>query len=419
MSASSPRWPLGPARTDPEQDEHVFYQRIEGRQPHAENREDDDAAGPDGPFRSDPWLITIAIILVIGVLYIASSLLIPLVTALLAYLTLRPVVARMCRWRMPQSAASGLVIFLFFAVVSVVAMLLYSPLQTWVSRAPDSMGRFKENFADVTEPLETIDEVEETAQEAGSRVGAENRLTVEVAKPDLIEPRYLINTTGNVLAVIAAIAVLTFFMLSSGDDLLNRVLNVMPNAEQRDEVLHTVGDIQDNVGRYLAQISLINAGLGVAVTLVMWAIGMPTPILWGVLATLFNFIPYVGPIAATALVLLAAGSTFDSTWRSLLTAGAFWLTTAVEGQFVTPSILGKTLKVGPVVVLVAVAFWGFLWGLAGVLLAVPLLIVMRQIFAAFDCTFPIAVVLGEHACDESVEDCQPIQDDKPIAELAH
>lgn len=127
----------------------------------------------------------------------------------------------------------------------------------------------------------------------------------------------------------------------------------------------------------------------------MWLVGMPTPVLWGVLAMLFNFIPYVRAIAAAALVFMAALSTFDSLARPALTAFVFWLCTAAEGQFVTPTILGKTLKVGPVVVLIAVAVWGFLWGLPGVFIAVPLLMVQRHVFAQFESTYPLAVILGE------------------------
>ena len=117
------------------------------------------------------------------------------------------------------------------------------------------------------------------------------------------------------------------------------------------------------------------------------------------------------------MVFLAAASSFETIGGAGLAAFAFWATTALEGQFITPVILGKTLRVGPVVVLIAVAFWGFLWGLAGVFLAVPLLIVQRKVFASFDATHAFAVVLGENACEVD-EDCEPIQEDRSIAETA-
>ncbi|KLU01548.1 transport facilitation [Rhodopirellula islandica] len=353
-----------------------------------------------------------------GLLYLGAALFVPLSIAVLAYLTLRPAVSRLCKRGIPKSLASGLVILVAFLSIALIATLLYSPMQTWMDRAPESLHRFRGNFDSLTERIDEVNEAEESVRKTGEEIGVEQTLKIQVDQPGLIDSSYLINTTGSVLAFIMAIAVLTFFMLSTGDDLLNRILNVLPDEERRESVLRTIGDIQDNVGRYLAQISAINLGLAVAATLVMWAVGMPTPILWGVLAGLFNFIPYVGPLGATGLVLLAAGSAFDSSTRALMTAFAFWLVTAIEGQFITPAVVGRTLKVGPIVVLVAVAFWGVMWGLPGVLLAVPMLIMMRQIFAAFDSTFPLAVVLGEESCDESTEDCEPIKEDQPIAEMA-
>ncbi len=368
--------------------------------------------------QASPWLVVIAVLLVVGALYLASSLFIPLTIALLAYLTLRPMTTRLGRLGLPRPIAAGIIIAGCFSLVAFVTTLLYSPMQSWLDRAPASVGRLRQNLDVVAQPLTTLDRAEEELEEAGDEVGANRpELEVSVKKPGFIDRDYLINTTGSALAFIGAIAVLAFFMLSSGDELLNRILNVLPRDSQRREVLATIGEIQDNVGSYLSHITYINVGLGVAVSVVMWLVGMPTPVLWGVMAALLNFIPYIGPLGGTVLVLVAAASTFESFTRALGTAGAFWLTTAIEGQFITPAIIGKTLRVGSLVVLVAVAFWGFLWGLPGIFLAVPLLIVQRTVFASFDATYPLAVILGENARDAG-HPCEPVHDDERIAEIA-
>lgn len=373
-----------------------------------------------------PWIVTIAVVLLIGAIYIASSVLVPIVISLLAYLTLRPVEVRLRRFGINQTVAAGLLIIAFFSIVGVISALLYQPLQTWLGRAPHSMTRLQENFEHVAAPLTMIDRAENQLGEASEEVsenfdgeiGAEDSsIEVSVQKPGIIDRAYLINTTGHVLTFVAAIAVLTFFMLASGDSLLNRILNVIPDPEHRKEVLSTIGDIQDNVGRYLSQITCINFCMGTVAGIVMWLVGMPTPILWGTMAALMNYIPFLGPVGGTLIVLFAASSVFESIGQAVGVALAFYLVTAIEGQFVTPAILGKTLKVGSLVVLIAVAFWGFLWGFAGIFLAVPLLIVLRQIFASFDATFPLAVILGENACATD-EGCDPVPDDEPIADLA-
>ncbi len=353
-----------------------------------------------------------------GVLYIASSFCVPVVIAMLAYLSLRPIEAKICRKGVPQAAASGLLILGLFTALALAVSLLYSPAQHWIVAAPESLSQVRGKFQRIAKPLTTLDRAGDTVDDATAPLReGERRIEVAYEPPSMVNEKMLINQTGQLLAFVAAIAVLTFFMLSTGDDLLNRMLGVLPTSEVREDVLQKIGDIQHSVGQYLAQITCINIGLGLTVTLVMWFVGMPTPVLWGTIAALFNFIPYVGPIAATAIVFLASASSFDTIGRAGLTAFAFWLTTAIEGQFITPLILGKTLKVGPVVVLIAVAFWGFLWGLPGVFLAVPLLIVQRKVFASFDATRALAVVLGEDAC-EADEECAPIQEDMPIAETS-
>lgn len=363
-------------------------------------------------------VLVLAILASCTVLYLASRLLVPIVIACLAYLTLRPFVCKLCKRGLSQVVASSVVILVLFTVMGGILAALHQPSQHWLKAAPESMARVRENMDAWRAPLTAVDDAEQkfdNASEAAS--GIPRAVEVSVQKPAIISETVLINKTGQVLAFFAAIGILTFFLLSTGDDLINRILHVLPNDEKRHTVLEMIGGIQDSVGRYFGQITMINFGLGIVVTGVMWLVGMPTPVLWGVLAMLFNFIPYVGALMASALVFMAALSTFESITRAALTTGAFWLCTALEGQLVTPTILGKTLKVGPVVVLVAVAVWGFLWGLPGVFIAVPLLIVQREVFAKFNATRPIAVVLGEEL-QRPVDTDEQLKDDKSIQAAA-
>jgi predicted PurR-regulated permease PerM len=341
-------------------------------------------------------LVTLSFLAVCAALYFGSRLLIPFVFALLVYLTLRPVVAAICKRGVSKTIASGLIILTLGTVFGGTVWLLTSPVQQWLETAPRSVATIRENLQGWRQSLTAIDqagaELSKATQDAS--VG-QPPVEVSVKKPGLIDEAVLLNTTGQILAFFAAVAVLTFFMLSTGDDVVNRILYVLPDDEKRFAMLEVIGRIQDTVGRYLGQITLINFCLGLVVTGVMWLLSMPTPVLWGILAMLFNFIPYVGALAATVLVFLAAISTFDSASRAALTAIAFWTCTAIEGQFITPSILGRTLRSGPVIVLISVAFWGFFWGLPGVLIAIPLLIVQRYVYAEFPSTYPLAVILGE------------------------
>jgi len=355
---------------------------------------------------------------IMTVLYLSSNLVVPIVTALLAYLALRPSVARLCSKGVPKPLASGLVMLVLFFVISFALGMLLQSARYWISQAPKTASQLQGRLETIRQPLVVLDRVQGKLSELSEETdGKSDTLTVDTEKPDLVDETVLVNSTGKLIAFLGGIAVLTFFMLATGDDLLNRVLYVMPDEQQRHEMLELTSHIQDAIGRYLGQITLINVGLGVVVTIVMWLIGMPTPLLWGTMATLFNYIPYVGALAATGLVALAALAAFGNFWSAFFTAVLFWSLTAVEGQFITPSVLGRTLRVGPVIVLVAVAFWGFLWGIPGIFLAVPMLIVMRQIFGQFHSTRPLAVVLGEEPGGRA-EPPHRVEDDKPISAVA-
>lgn len=359
-------------------------------------------------------LIILALIAACTALYLCSRLLVPFVFAVLAYLTLRPWVCALCRRGIPQAIASGTVVLVIVAVFGMTIWLLSSPAQHWLATAPTSVATIRENLEEWRKPLTAIDQAGEELTKATEELDPDPAtLEVSVKKPTMVDETVLINTTGQVLAFFVAIAVLTFFMLSTGDDLVNRILYVLPDDEKRHGMLELISRIQNTVGHYLSQITCINFCLGIVVMGVMWLMGMPTPILWGVMAMLFNFIPYIGALAATALVFLAAISTFDSSTRAAFTAAVFWSCTAIEGQFITPAILGRTLKAGPVIVLISVAFWGFLWGLPGVFMAVPLLIVQRHVFAQFDSTYPLAVILGEKLV-VPVASCERLEVDQPI-----
>jgi len=365
-----------------------------------------------------PAIWIICALLVGSVLYLTSNLVVPIVTATLAYLALRPSVVRLCGKGFPKPLASGLVMLMLFTAISLALGMLLQSASYWISRAPQTASQLHGQLKTVRQPLVVLDRMQQKLGELSAEADGDSKtLTVDTEKPDLVDETVLVNSTGKLLAFLGGIAVLTFFMLATGDDLLNRLLYVMPDEQQRHEMLELTSHIQDAIGRYLGQITLINIGLGLAVTVAMWLIGMPTPLLWGTMATLFNYIPYVGALAATALVALAALAAFGNPWSAFLTALLFWSLTAVEGQFITPSILGRTLRVGPVVVLVAVAFWGFLWGMPGIFLAVPMLIVLRQVFGQFTSTRPLAVVLGEEPGGHT-EPPHRVEDDKPISAVA-
>jgi len=240
-------------------------------------------------------LVILAVLASCTILYLASRLLVPVVVACLAYLTLRPFVCKLCQRGLSQGIASGIVIVVLMGITAAIIGVSYQPSERWISAAPASAAKFRDNIDAWREPLTAIDDAEKKLSNASSEASAEPRaVEVSVQKPGLVSEMVLINSTGRMLVFFGAIAVLTFFLLSTGDDLINRTLHVLPNDEKRHVMLEMISGIQDSVGRYFGQITMINIGLGVVVTGMMWLVGMPTPLLWGVVAMRFNFVPYVG-----------------------------------------------------------------------------------------------------------------------------
>jgi predicted PurR-regulated permease PerM len=171
--------------------------------------------------------------------------------------------------------------------------------------------------------------------------------------------------------------ILLLFLLASGDMFYEKLVKSLPTLTDKKRGVRIARTVQREVSRYLLTISLINTGLGAVIAAGMLAIGMPNPVLWGVLAALLNFIPYLGSLLGIVLVGLVALVSFDAIWPALLAPLIYLACTAVEAQLVTPLVIGRRLEMNPVVIFLAIAFWGWLWGIVGALIAVPLLVILK------------------------------------------
>ena len=180
-----------------------------------------------------------------------------------------------------------------------------------------------------------------------------------------------------VAAQVVLVLILVYFVLASGSLFYERLVEVMPTFADKKRAISIAYDIEREVSRYLLSITLINAGLGVAVGTAFALLDMPTPMLFGLLAFALNFVPFIGAIIGTGLSFAVALVSMDTAADALLVAATFWALTAVEGQFVTPMLVGRQLRLNTVVILISVAFWAWLWSIMGMLMAVPLLVSFR------------------------------------------
>jgi predicted PurR-regulated permease PerM len=199
--------------------------------------------------------------------------------------------------------------------------------------------------------------------------------TTVVAGPGLAD-RAVGGLTAFAITIFATL-VLLYFLLANGRRTVGRMLVAITDPERRDRWGMVIDQIQSEIAAYLLMVTVINVVLGFAVGVAMMALGMPNPILWGVLSVLANFLPYVGPLAMFVVIGVVSLVTFDSWLEISLPLLAITGLTALEGQFLTPSILGRRLTLNPIAVFLSMLFWGWLWGMVGAFLAVPILVAIR------------------------------------------
>lgn len=312
------------------------------------------------------------LLLLVGgaVLYTAAAFFMPLVLAILLTLTLSPAVRVLMRRGLSEGLAAGLVVLVMTLGIAGLFGALSTPFFALVNDASEMVEQVRERFR---APMEQVSEVAETVEEATSGDAAVQQVVVQ-------QPGILSQVAGSALSILTTtviVIVLTLFLLANNWHFSQEIVRSFGTMTDKKRALRTVRDVEGRISRYLLTIAAINAGLGVVVALTMWALGMPTPVLWGAMAALLNFLPFVGSVIGLAIVSMVALVHFETLGGALLVPLAYFACTTVEGQFVTPMVVGRRLRLNTAAVLVAVAFWSFLWSIPGALMAVPILVVLK------------------------------------------
>ena len=336
-------------------------------------------------------LTGILVLLTLYTLYFAREFLLPIVLAYVLSLLLTPVVRGLKRIHMPEVLGAGLVLLVALGIVAYGSYRLAGPATKWIQEAPYTLSKVKSKLGALVMPVkkaqQTTEQIEKTLDGTG-----ENR-KVEVKKPGL--GAFIFSGTQAFLLTGGVTIVLLYFLLASGDLFLLKLVKVLPTLEDKKRAVEIFRQIEGNVSTYLWTITLINGGLGIAIGTAMYFLGMPNPALWGVMGMLFNYVPYLGATAGIIIVAIAATLTFDDALAILLPPLAYFVCQVVEANFITPLALGRRLALNPVIIFVWLIFWGWMWGVAGALLAVPLLAILKIICDHFDALSPFGEFLGK------------------------
>ena len=329
---------------------------------------------PTGASRS----LTVAMVLLctlalVAALYFARTLFIPVTLACVLALVMAPIVRALCKTGLPRALASAGAVITAMALTGAILVRLSTPAAEWFARAPEAFYRLRYTFREVVGTLQNVKEfTEDVAKLSPGQEGDQ----VVMQGPDLAH--VFLTNTGQLLTMVVITAVLLYFLLANGYLFLQKTVHILPTFSEKKRAVEIGRDLQLVVSRYLLTITAINLALGCATAAAMAAFKLPDPLLWGVLATTLNFVPYAGAILTAVAILLASVIAFPADpLYAIYPPLAFVVLTALEGNVITPHLVGRRLTLNPVIVFVSLLFWGWLWGVAGLLLAVPLLVVFK------------------------------------------
>ncbi|MEO7916235.1 MAG: AI-2E family transporter [Dokdonella sp.] len=315
----------------------------------------------------------LAIATVIYSAYFARELLLPILLAAFFAVLLSPIMKKLTRGWVPRWIGALLLVALSIGVVVGIGNALYAPASEWAGRAPKVMRDAKPKLKALIHPLLQASKMSESLDEITGDDKMKNPAVVVQAAPSAS----LLSTTPKLVASLLAVVLLTYFFLVYGDTLLRKALQLSPTWSQKRLTVDIVRSIQSDVSRYVMTISATSAVLGIVVTGFLWSLGVESPWLWGAVAALLNLAPYVGPVLMTGLLCMVGLAQFPSLGAAVLPAAGYLGLHLMESQVVTPLALGKTINLNPLAIILWLMIWGWLWGIVGLLIAVPMLVTFK------------------------------------------
>lgn len=325
-------------------------------------------------------------------LHLGRVIFLPMAIALLLAVLFAPILRRLKQWRVPEPLGATILLSLFVAVLGYGTSRLAEPAAEWTMKVPVALREAEFKLQVFKKPMQEVTKATELLSKAAALDEPKKVQQVEVKGEAW--PMRVFSLTSDFMIGLATTVMLLYFLLSSGDLFLQKLVKVLPRLRDKKRAVEIVRHIEEQLFQYLFTVTGINLALGMTIGFAMHFLGMPNPILWGAMAALLTFIPYIGHIFGIVVVMLVAALTFDEVGQMFLVGGAYWGLAIVEGSFVTPMILGRRLESNPVVLILAVMLWGWIWGIGGALLAVPLLAAFKIVCDHLEPLQPIGEFLG-------------------------
>jgi len=326
--------------------------------------------------RSSRAALLIATLLTCAAAWLAQGLILPVLLALFLALVGNPIIRALQRVKIPRFVGAVLVLSAGLLVTGTLVNQLMAPAAEWVRQVPKEMREITPKLRQLAKPMREANKV---AENIASAAGGESK-PVQVVRTQVHDPYRALTETPRIAAGILAVVLLTFFFMVYGDNLQRNAIALLHSRQQKKLTVEILQSMEQELSRYVFTITLINAAVGLvfAICLVLLDVPLDEALLWGTMAAILNFAPYVGPLLGIGIMLLIGLTTFDH-WMALAPAGIYLGLHTLEGQIITPIVLGKRMRLSPLVLIVALMLFGTLWGIVGLLLAVPLLVCVKLV----------------------------------------
>jgi len=315
-------------------------------------------------------------LLLLGASYLAAEIVLPIVLAFVLMLVLLPIVRFLERWHVPRGLAALGIILLLFAAIAGLTTALTGPATNWAAKLPEGVPKLQERLSFLSKPITGLQKFINRAEGLASGVDAK-AVPVKVEGTGLSE-RLFAGTRYFVSGLLETGLVL-FFLLISGETFLRRLVEILPRFKNKRQAVDIANQIESDIAGYLMTITIMNVSVGVATGIAVAVAGLDDPLLWGTVAFLLNYVPILGPMIGVVLFLMAGLLSIETLWIAFLPAAAYLAIHLIEGETITPLLLARRFTINPVLVIVSLVFWYWMWGVPGAVLATPMLAVTKII----------------------------------------
>jgi predicted PurR-regulated permease PerM len=344
---------------------------------------DASAALPPPRPRAPASLVVLATLAVGYTLWAAQAVLLPVLMAMFFALIGNPLIRLLGRARVPRFLAAMTVLAGGMAATLLLGQQLLPPAMEWASEAPRQMRQLAPRLREFTRPVQ---EANRAAEHFARAAGGESDRKAQVVRTAEHDPYRVLTGTPRLLASLLAVVLLTFFFMVYGENMQRNAIALLPGRQQKKFTVEILQSIEREVSRYVLTITAINAVVGLVFAGMLVWMGLPLSeaLLWGTMAALLNYAPYVGPLIGIVVMLMVGLVSFGDPWQSLLPAAGYLVLHTLEGQVITPIVLGRRMALSPLVLVLSLMLFGWLWGIIGLLLAVPLLVCIKIVLARIE-----------------------------------